>query len=75
VALIDDVVSTGGSCAAALRLLRAVGAEPVAVGAIVSEGDAWKGTLGDDSSLVRVLGELPLFRPVGDGSYVIAGAD
>jgi adenine/guanine phosphoribosyltransferase-like PRPP-binding protein len=70
VALIDDVVSTGGSCAAALRLLRTVGAVPVAVGAIVSEGDAWRATLGDDAALVRVLGELPLFRPVGDGSYM-----
>ena len=70
VALIDDVVSTGGSCAAALRLLRGVGAEPVAIGAIVSEGNAWRRTLGDDERLVRVLGELPLFRPLGDGTYV-----
>jgi adenine phosphoribosyltransferase len=73
VALIDDVVSTGGSCAAALRLLRVVGAVPVAVGAIVSEGDAWHETLGSDAALVRVLGELPLFRPVGDGSYEAKG--
>lgn len=75
VALIDDVVSTGGSCAAALRLLRAVGAVPVAVGAIVSEGNAWRKTLGDDAALVRVLGELPLFCPAKDGSYEIAGAE
>jgi adenine phosphoribosyltransferase len=74
VALIDDVVSTGGSCAAALRLLRGIGAEPVAIGAIVSEGDAWRRTLGDDERLVRVLGELPLFRPSGDGSYVAVDA-
>ena len=70
VALIDDVVSTGSSCAAALRLLRGVGAIPVAIGAIVSEGDRWRGTLGDDAALVRVLGELPLFRPMGDGTYL-----
>jgi adenine/guanine phosphoribosyltransferase-like PRPP-binding protein len=70
VALIDDVVSTGGSCAAALRLLRGVGAIPVAIGAIVSEGDRWRGTLAADAALVRVLGELPLFRPAGDGTYV-----
>jgi adenine/guanine phosphoribosyltransferase-like PRPP-binding protein len=69
VALIDDVVSTGGSCAAALHLLRGIGANPVAIGAIVSEGDAWRRTLGDDARLVRVLGELPLFRPSGDGDY------
>jgi adenine phosphoribosyltransferase len=70
VALIDDVISTGGSCAAALRLLRGIGAHPVAIGAIVSEGTAWRTTLGDDAGLVRVLGELPLFRPRGDGTYV-----
>ena len=74
VALIDDVVSTGGSCAAALRLLRGVGAEPVAIGAIVSEGDAWRRTLGDDARRIRVLGELPLFRPAGDGTYVTVPA-
>ena len=38
VAVIDDVVSTGASAAAALRLLRRVGAEPVGVGAIVTRG-------------------------------------
>ena len=72
VALIDDVVSTGGSCAAALRLLRGVGAHPVAIGAIVTEGDAWRTTLGDDAALVTVLGELPLFRPVGNGTFAEA---
>ena len=39
VALIDDVVSTGASAAAALRLLRRVGATPVAVGRDRHRGD------------------------------------
>jgi adenine phosphoribosyltransferase len=69
VALIDDVVSTGASAAAALRLLRAVGAEPVAVGAIVTEGTAWRDALGRDAALVRALGDLPLFTPLDDGSF------
>jgi adenine phosphoribosyltransferase len=73
VALVDDVVSTGGSCAAALRLLRGIGAEPVVIGAIVTEGTAWRATLGEDARLVRVLGELPLFRPCGDGTYEVVG--
>jgi adenine/guanine phosphoribosyltransferase-like PRPP-binding protein len=68
VAVVDDVVSTGASAAAALRLLRRVGAQPVAVAALVSEGIAWRDALGEDASLVRVLGELPLFSP-GDGGY------
>lgn len=69
VALVDDVVSTGGSCGAALRLLRRVGAEPVAIAAIVTEGEAWREGLGDDAGLVRSLGELPLFRRGRDGTF------
>ena len=69
VALVDDVVSTGASAAAALRLLRGVGAEPVAVGAIVTEGGAWVDMLGEDAGLVRALGSLPLFVPLADGTY------
>jgi adenine/guanine phosphoribosyltransferase-like PRPP-binding protein len=69
VALIDDVVSSGASAAAALRLLRGVGAEPVAVGAIVTEGRLWETTLGEDAALVRALGTLPLFAPRPDGSF------
>lgn len=67
VALVDDVISTGSSAAAGMRLLRRVGAIPVAVGAIVTEGDAWRATLGDDAELVRALGTLPMFRPVEGG--------
>lgn len=69
VALIDDVVSTGSSAAAAMRLLRDVGALPIAIGAIVTEGDAWRATLGSDASMVQSLGTLPLFRPHTDGSF------
>ena len=69
VALIDDVVSTGASAAAALRLLRRVGAQPVAVGAIVTEGEVWRDALGADADLVASLGSLPLFRPLGDGTF------
>ena len=69
VALIDDVVSTGASAAAALRLLRGVGATPVAVGAIVTEGRLWRDALGEDAAMVHALGALPLFRPRPDGSF------
>ena len=70
VAVIDDVVSTGASAAAALRLLRGVGAVPVAVGAIVTEGEAWRDALGADAGLVHALGALPLFEPLADGTFV-----
>jgi adenine/guanine phosphoribosyltransferase-like PRPP-binding protein len=70
VALVDDIISTGGSVRAALRLLRKVGAEPVAVGALLTEGRVWKQTLGDDATLVRSLGAIPLFRHGADGELV-----
>jgi adenine phosphoribosyltransferase len=69
VAVIDDVVSTGASAAAALRLLHRVDAVPVAIGAIATEGSAWREGLGDDAPLVHALGELPLFERGPDGGY------
>lgn len=68
VAVIDDVISTGASAGAALRLLRSVGAEPVALGSILTEGATWRTTLGGDAALVRSLGSIPVFRPGPDGS-------
>jgi adenine/guanine phosphoribosyltransferase-like PRPP-binding protein len=75
VALVDDVISTGGSLRAALALLRRVGAIPVAVGTLVTESGPWREALGDDASLVRSLGALPLFRRGADGAYVEEWAD
>jgi len=69
VALVDDVVSTGASIKAALALLRHVGSEPVAVGALVTEAAIWRATLGEDAALVHALGAIPLFRQDRDGSY------
>jgi adenine/guanine phosphoribosyltransferase-like PRPP-binding protein len=69
VALVDDVVSTGASIKAALALLRHVGSEPVAVGALVTEAAIWRATLGADADLVHALGAIPLFRQGADGAY------
>ncbi|HWD24079.1 MAG TPA: phosphoribosyltransferase family protein [Acidimicrobiales bacterium] len=69
VALVDDVVSTGGSLRAAVALLRRVGAEPVAIGTLVTEAGPWREALGDDANLVQSLGVLPLFRRGEDGIY------
>ena len=68
VAVVDDVISTGASTAAALSLVRRVGGEPVAVGVLMTEGLAWKETLGADSARVVSLGSVPLFRPEPTGS-------
>ena len=63
VVLVDDVIATGGSIAAACRLIRAGGGELVGIGALLVEGTSWHEKLGDDAALVRSLGVLPEFRP------------
>lgn len=63
VAVVDDVISTGASTAAALSLVRRVGAEPVAVGVLMTEGRAWERALGTDAASVVALGAVPVFRP------------
>jgi adenine/guanine phosphoribosyltransferase-like PRPP-binding protein len=68
VAVVDDVISTGASTLAALRLVRRIGAEPVVIGTLMTEGSGWKSALGADADNVRTLGSMPLFRPAGDGS-------
>ncbi|MGH9021423.1 MAG: phosphoribosyltransferase family protein, partial [Acidimicrobiales bacterium] len=70
VALVDDVISTGGTTGAALRLLRRVGADVVVVGTLVTEGSRWRDALGEDAERVRALGSLPLLRPDGAGGLV-----
>jgi adenine phosphoribosyltransferase len=60
--VVDDVVSTGSSLAAMLRLVRHAGAEVVGIGVILTEGHDWKQVLGTDAALVRGLGHIPVFR-------------
>ncbi|MCQ9367191.1 phosphoribosyltransferase family protein [Brevibacterium sp. 50QC2O2] len=64
VVFVDDVISTGGSTNAALRLLDQVGANVVGIGAFALEGDAWKTALGERAGLVRALGQIPSFTSV-----------
>jgi adenine phosphoribosyltransferase len=71
VAVVDDVISTGASTAAALSLVRRVGGEPVAVGVLMTEGQAWRETLGADSARVVSLGSVPLFRPEPGGPGLV----
>jgi len=70
VALVDDVISTGASAQAALSLLRRVGAEPVAIGALMTEAARWRDVLGTDADLVRSLGAVPVFRRDATGALV-----
>jgi adenine/guanine phosphoribosyltransferase-like PRPP-binding protein len=68
VAVVDDIISTGASTLAALRLLRRIGAEPVVIGTLMTEGSGWRSALGTDADNVRALGSMPLFRPAANGS-------
>jgi len=70
VAIFDDVISTGASTGAALRLLRGVGADIVAIGTLVTEASLWREALGEDAQKVRALGSIPVFRPDGSGGLV-----
>ena len=70
VAIVDDVISTGASTGAALRLLRGVGADIVAIGTLVTEASLWREALGEDAHKVRALGSIPVFRPDGSGGLV-----
>ena len=67
VVVVDDVISTGASTAAALSLVRRTGGQPVAVGVLMTEGSAWRDTLGADADRVVALGSMPVFRPGPDG--------
>jgi len=70
VAVVDDVISTGASLSSALRLVRRMDAEPVVIGCFMTEGGGWKQALGEDASLVRALGAMPLFHPDGNGGLI-----
>src|ERR1700722_215929 len=70
VAVVDDIISTGASTLAALRLVRRMEAEQVVIGSLLPEGGAWRRALGDDAALVRTLGSMPLFHPDSSGGLV-----
>ena len=70
VAIVDDVVSTGASTGAAIRLLRSIGADVVAVGTLVTEASVWETSLGDDASRVMALGKIPVFHPGENGELI-----
>jgi adenine/guanine phosphoribosyltransferase-like PRPP-binding protein len=61
VVVVDDVVATGSSLAATLKLVRQAGAEVTGVGVILTEGHDWREALGADAALVTGLGHIPQF--------------
>ena len=61
VLIVDDVVATGSSMAAAIRLVRRAGADVMGAGVILSEGHSWRAALGRDAELIASLGHIPQF--------------
>jgi adenine/guanine phosphoribosyltransferase-like PRPP-binding protein len=66
VVVVDDVVATGSSLAATLKLVRSAGANIVGAGVILTEGHGWEKALGADARLVQGLGHIPQFA-LADG--------
>ena len=59
-AMVDDVISSGRSIVAAMKLLDSCGVQPVAIGAAMLQTEAWREPLGAFGSqwLDRVVGVL-----------------
>ena len=70
--LVDDVVSTGTSLAAVLRLLAKAGIAPAGIAVAMEQGEAWRDVL---PAPERVRGAIrsPILRKEGAG-YVLASA-
>ena len=64
VALVDDVVSSGASIAAALDLLAKVGVAPVAIGTAMLQSERWRDAL-DGRGRVEGVFRTPLLAPAG----------
>ena len=69
--IVDDVINTGGSAAAAIELLQSVGTLVIGLCVVLTEGEAWKKALAnfapDWPGRVRSLGRLPLFQKTAAG--------
>ena len=73
VVLVDDVINTGASAAAAIRLLQRAGAQVVGLAVALTEGHAWREALAELNpqwpQQVRSAGHIPMFSPAGDGAW------
>ena len=72
VLLVDDVISTGGSIEAALRVLATASVEPVGIGCAMLQGPLWRERLGS-AVAGRTVGVLatPLLGPRADGGWEV----
>ncbi|MDB5896098.1 MAG: hypothetical protein JWQ88_3629 [Rhodoferax sp.] len=73
VVVVDDVINTGATAAAVLPLLLRAGAKVEAIVTALTEGYAWRETLGADwAGRVVGLGHIPIFEGTANGWRPIA---
>jgi adenine/guanine phosphoribosyltransferase-like PRPP-binding protein len=69
--IVDDVINTGGSAAAAIHLLQNAGAIVIGLCVVLIEGAAWKEALAafapDWPQRVRGIGQIPVFIRAAEG--------
>jgi adenine/guanine phosphoribosyltransferase-like PRPP-binding protein len=69
--IVDDVINTGGSAAAAIRLLQNAGAIVIGLCVVLIEGAAWKEVLAafspDWPGCVRSIGRIPMLSKSAGG--------
>jgi adenine/guanine phosphoribosyltransferase-like PRPP-binding protein len=74
VVLIDDVINTGASALAAIRLLQRAGAQVEGLVVALTEGQAWRSVLSDLGAPwpgnVRSAGHIPLFVRAETGGWL-----
>jgi adenine/guanine phosphoribosyltransferase-like PRPP-binding protein len=74
IAVVDDVISSGRSMEAVLRLMGKAGLRPVAIVAAMLQSHRWRGRLGeDDAALVRTPLRSPLFARTPAGTWIPTG--
>ncbi len=71
VLLVDDVVSTGSSMAAALDLLARAGVAPCAIAVAMVQSERWRGTLADRRHASEIVSAIstPLLSRGGNGRW------
>jgi len=73
VLLVDDVINTGASALAAIRLLQRVGAQVCGLVVALTEGQAWRQTLAGLGAgwpdRVHAVGHIPLFEAASGGGW------
>ena len=69
VLVVDDVVSSGSSLSAVLRLLEKVGVHPIGIAVAMEQGQLWRGAVPCD---VRGVLRTPLLRVIDSGGRCIS---